>query len=141
MPSTWPELHSGTNFNYIWDVPTLAWIKMTAAGGGGGGAATIADGADTAEGTTTDPVWTSGAGTTIGLLKSLASSYIFLADYDGSGNLLYLALAAPGTASSAAGWWIRKFAVSGTNIVSGLSANGSLVFNQIYDNRVGLSYS
>lgn len=27
MPSTWPELHSGTSFNYYWDVGTLTWIK------------------------------------------------------------------------------------------------------------------
>ena len=44
--------------------------------GGGGGAVTVADGADVAQGTTTDPAWSSGAGTVIGLLKKLASSLI-----------------------------------------------------------------
>lgn len=38
---------------------------------GGGGAATIADGADVAEGAVADAVWTSGNGTVIGLLKGL----------------------------------------------------------------------
>ena len=27
MASTWPELHAGTNFNHVWDVDTLAWVK------------------------------------------------------------------------------------------------------------------
>lgn len=43
-------------------------------GGGGGGAATIADGADVAEGTTTDAAWSSGPGTVISLLKKIASA-------------------------------------------------------------------
>lgn len=73
MASTWPELHSGTNFNYVWDVGTLAWVKETQASGGGGGvAATIADGADVAEGATTDAaVVTDAAGTVSGKLRGL----------------------------------------------------------------------
>lgn len=39
-------------------------------GSGGGGAVTIADGADVAQGTTTDTAWSSGAGTEIALLKA-----------------------------------------------------------------------
>lgn len=27
MASTWPELHSGTNFNYVWDIGLLEWIR------------------------------------------------------------------------------------------------------------------
>lgn len=37
MASTWPELHAGTTFGYVWDAGTLAWVKATAAGGGGTG--------------------------------------------------------------------------------------------------------
>ncbi len=48
-------------------------LKVTG-GGGGGGAVTIADGGDVAEGTTTDPAWTSGAGTVIALLKTIAGA-------------------------------------------------------------------
>lgn len=44
------------------------------AGGTGGGAATIADGADVAEGSTADVAWVSGAGTVISLLKKIASA-------------------------------------------------------------------
>jgi hypothetical protein len=60
------------SLGYIWDVPTLSWVKSTG-GGGGGGAVTVADGADVAQGTTTDAAWVSGAGTVIGLLKTIAS--------------------------------------------------------------------
>ena len=38
----------------VWDTGTLTWVKGTGTGGGGGGAVTVADGADTAEGSTTD---------------------------------------------------------------------------------------
>lgn len=38
---------------YVWDSVGLQWIKSTG-GGGGGGAVSIADGADVAEGVTTD---------------------------------------------------------------------------------------
>lgn len=77
MASTWPELHAGTNFNYVWDVGTLAWVKETqpGGGGGGGGAVTVADGADIAEGATADAAWSgSGSGTVVSILKKIASS-------------------------------------------------------------------
>lgn len=56
--------------NYVWDTNTLAWIKQTAAAGGGGGPVTIADGADVAQGTTTD---LDTANTVIGRLKRLVT--------------------------------------------------------------------
>lgn len=53
-----PIFHVEVAYNYIWDVNTLSWIPeqqpATTGGGGGGGAVTIANGADTAEGSTTD---------------------------------------------------------------------------------------
>jgi hypothetical protein len=62
--------------NEYWDIPTLQWVKGTQPGGGGGGAVTIADGADAAEGATTDVAWVSGAGTVIAILKKIASSLV-----------------------------------------------------------------
>ncbi len=57
---------------YVWDTVGLAWIRATpASGGGGGGAVTIADGADVAQGTTTDA---SSANTVIGLLKAIKTN-------------------------------------------------------------------
>lgn len=66
-----------------WQPSTLSYVTLTvdAAGalnvvgaGGGGGAVTIADGADIAEGATTDAAWSSGNGTVVALLKRLAGS-------------------------------------------------------------------
>lgn len=60
--------------NYVWDVPTLAWVVETQPGGGSGGAVTIADGADVAQGAKADAAWVSGDGTVISLLKKIASA-------------------------------------------------------------------
>jgi hypothetical protein len=57
----------------VWDAGSLTWIKMTQPGsilGAGGGPATIADGADVAEGATTD---LDTANTVIGRLKKIVS--------------------------------------------------------------------
>jgi hypothetical protein len=58
---------------FTWNSGTLAWEKQAPiSGGGGGGAATIADGADVAEGATTDAaVITDTAGTVSGKLRGL----------------------------------------------------------------------
>lgn len=65
--------HLSSSLTYQWDVATLEWIKGTQPGGGSS-AVTIADGADVAQGTTTDPAWVAGAGTVIALLKKIASA-------------------------------------------------------------------
>jgi hypothetical protein len=58
--------------NYVWDTGTLSWIPQTSTGGGGGGAVTIADGADVAEGATTDAKVTGDtAGTVSAKLRGL----------------------------------------------------------------------
>jgi hypothetical protein len=58
--------------NRVWDTNALAWVKETQpSAGGGGGAATIADGADVAQGTTTD---TSSANTVVGILKAIKAA-------------------------------------------------------------------
>jgi hypothetical protein len=58
----------------VWDTTGLTWVRMTqpgsvGGGGGGGGPATIANGADVAEGATTDAEAAAGDGTVIALLK------------------------------------------------------------------------
>jgi hypothetical protein len=67
------EIHH--NRNFVWDTIGLAWVRMTqpgGSGGGGGGPATIADGADVAEGATTDAAVTSDTtGTVSGKLRGL----------------------------------------------------------------------
>jgi hypothetical protein len=59
--------------NYVWDPIGLAWVRMTqpGGGGGGGGAVTVADGADVAQGTTTD---LSSANTVVGILKAIKAA-------------------------------------------------------------------
>jgi hypothetical protein len=63
---------SGAALTYVWDNNAQAWVRATTASVGS--AVSVADGADVAQGTTTDPAWVSGAGTTISLLKTIASS-------------------------------------------------------------------
>jgi copper(I)-binding protein len=68
---------------YVWDTNALAWVKMTQPGaGGGGGAATIADGADIAEGATTDVAVSTDANGTVsaklrGIIKNQVASMGF----------------------------------------------------------------
>jgi hypothetical protein len=58
--------------NYVWSVGLFRWVVETQPGGGGGGAVTIADGADVAEGATTDAaVITDTTGTVSGKLRGL----------------------------------------------------------------------
>jgi hypothetical protein len=64
------------NENEVWDIPTLSWVAMlqpaTSGGGGGGGAVTIANGANTVEGSTTDVAVTDDInGTISGKLRGL----------------------------------------------------------------------
>jgi hypothetical protein len=58
---------------YVWDPVLLNYVVATPStgGGGGGGAATIANGADVAEGATTDAESAAGNGSVIALLKRL----------------------------------------------------------------------
>ena len=67
----------------VWDVGSLSWVKMTQPGGGGGagGPVTIADGADVAQGTTSDVAWTSGSGTVIALLKKIAGLSVSVSNF------------------------------------------------------------
>ena len=61
--------------------------------------------------------------------------------YDGSDNLLYAGKAAPGTTAAAAGWQIRKCSYSGSLLTAVQYADGDLLFNNVWNDRAGLSYS
>lgn len=72
----------------------------------------------------------------------LENQYTLAFDYDGSGNLVYLGRAAPGTAKSAAGWQIQRLPVDGLNNTTDCQfANGVTAFDQVWNNRASLSYS
>lgn len=64
-----------------------------------------------------------------------------LLEYDASSNLIYHGRAAPGTASSAALWQIKRFTYTGSNLTAIEFANGSAAFGAIWDNRASLTYS
>lgn len=63
-------------------------------------------------------------------------------DYDGGANPIYIGVANPGSATSSAVWQIKKLTWDGNNNpTSILAANGTTEYNQIWDNRVSLTYS
>ncbi len=63
-------------------------------------------------------------------------------DYDANGNVIYFGEALAGTALGDPTWRIKKltYDVNG-NLLSALWAAGSNTFEQIWNNRAGLSYS
>ena len=63
-------------------------------------------------------------------------------DYDANNNPIYIGTAPQGSAKSAAAWQIRKLIFDGANNVTDIQyAAGSLLYNQIWNDRVGLTYS
>jgi hypothetical protein len=66
--------------------------------------------------------------------------YIQRIAYNASNQVLYLGLAAPGTADASAGWQIRKFTYSETNLVSIDFADGNTKFDNAWDLRGSFSY-
>lgn len=61
--------------------------------------------------------------------------------YNASSQPQYIGLAKPGTASSAAGWQIKRLSYSGTNVTVIEFADGDTKFDNVWDNRAALSYS
>jgi hypothetical protein len=104
----------------VWDVGTTAYVKAV-------------------------PGVPSGGAVTVSSLPATPAptAYATEFDYDAASppNLVYFGIAVPGTATSAAGWQIRKFTTSGSNPTSMLWAGGSGAFTNIWDNRAGLTYS
>ena len=127
--------------NRVWDPGTLTWVSETQPGGGGGGGpATIADGADVAEGATTDAaIVTDVNGTVSGKLRGLVKIFASVWDspngrlkVDGSGvtqpvsgsvSVIKLALAANAPSSSSVG------IVSGLVLAANASRKGGAFIN------------
>lgn len=57
-----------------------------------------------------------------------------------SASVTYVGIAAPGTATSAASWQIKKIITTGADIEI-VFADGNSNFDNVWDNRAGLSYS
>lgn len=78
----------------------------------------------------------------VNLQRAKSSNLALQMDYAGGSNPVYLGQATPGTATSTALWQIRKLTFDGNNNITKIEyANGSPSFNQVYDDRAGLSYS
>jgi hypothetical protein len=74
--------------------------------------------------------------------KLVASAVTMKIDYVSGTNPIYLGIAAPGTATSAAFWQIKKMDYDGNNNVMSIAyAGGTPSFNSIWDDRATLSYS
>jgi hypothetical protein len=106
---------------------------------------TIADNGDFAQGSVTDAVWIgTGNATVIAALKRLAGARTVRAENDTVTpfNTIYYGEATPGTASSSAGWAIRKFVYDVNNTMTAMQwADGTAAFVKIWDDRANYTYS
>jgi YD repeat-containing protein len=63
-------------------------------------------------------------------------------EYDANGNLTYLGMASPGSATNAPRWTIRQFTYdASSNLTSVLYAGGNVDAKFAWDDRATLSYS
>jgi len=63
-------------------------------------------------------------------------------DYDGNSNMTYHGVAVPGSATSAAVWFIEKYTYDGNNRATlHQLADGNDQADNIWDDRASLSYS
>lgn len=66
----------------------------------------------------------------------------YIAAGNGIGQIEYQGLSYPGTATSSAGWQIKKFIYDSNNRMTDIQwAGGSDAYTSIWDNRAALSYS
>lgn len=93
-------------------------LRINVSGGGGGGGST----------TITGDVSTT----------PLKQTQTF--EYSG-GLLIYQGIAEPGASKSAAVWRIAKFTYSGTDLIEQQWADGNILYDNVWDDRVSLSYS
>jgi hypothetical protein len=113
-----------TNQNLVWDLNTLLWVAMQ------------------------QPMLNAGTVTAnltgTGLLTETTylTRHTYALDYVGGSNPIYIGLAVPGSAQSAAAWQIRKLTFDVNNNVTDIKyAGGTNAYTSIWDNRAALSYS
>ena len=80
------------------------------------------------------------------VLKTVGDNYrkeiTYVASGNGAGEIEYIGLAVPGTATSASIWQIQKLIYDGNDkLTQVLWADGNDSFDNIFDNRAALSYS
>ena len=75
-------------------------------------------------------------------INSLENTFTLAVDYDASNNPIYVGYAVSGSAKNAAVWRIMKITYDVNNNPTDVQwADGDVEFNNIWDNRVGGSYS
>lgn len=99
---------------------------------------TVADGADVAEGHTTDAAWVNGAGTVISLLKKIASD-TYATKVTAISPNTYVAIAPIGSAQASAVWQAKKVTVTGNDTVITWAGGGA--FNQVATDLTVLTYA
>lgn len=68
-------------------------------------------------------------------------TYTQAIENDEQGKAIFIGLATPGSAKSAAAWQIRKITYDGNSAATDIQfANSSNAFDQIWNDRAGLSY-
>lgn len=119
----------------VYNPSTMMWEAMTQPSGGSGGSVTV---------TNMVPAVETGLAKEVTLqsidagIAALAGEFATRVDTSAS-PLIYLGLAAPGSASSAAVWQVTRFDT--TVGVIQTYADGNTNFDNIWDNRASLSYS
>lgn len=68
-------------------------------------------------------------------------SYTQALENDSDGKAIFIGLADPGSAKNAASWQIRKITYSGFAVTDIQFADGDANFDNVWDDRSGLSYS
>ena len=61
-------------------------------------------------------------------------------DYNGGTTIIYAGAAAPGSATAAAVWQIRKFTYDGNGNITYMPFTASGAFTRTWDNRAGYTY-
>jgi hypothetical protein len=76
------------------------------------------------------------------VISNASTAYITEIDYVSGTNPVYVGMAVPGSALSAAVWQIKKLTYDGNNnVTSVLFAGGSGAFTNIWNNRASYTYS
>ena len=75
------------------------------------------------------------------LLYALTDKYAIQIENNSDGNPLYIGEATPGTATSAAGWRIKKVTYENGNPIAIEWASGTTEFDKTWDDRADYDYS
>ena len=79
--------------------------------------------------------------TTESIVRETTPHLVSAMAYDSNGNVEYIGKTTPGTSKATAGWQIKKFSYTGSNVTDIQYSDGDIEFDNIWNNRESLSYS